>query len=272
MTEIQHQGQIAGTTWDPNQYRKFSDHRLRPALELLERVPLAAPSLVYDLGCGPGEITRIMAERWPGATVYGLDNSKEMLAQAAREHSQVRWIEGDIRTWAPDEAPDLIYSNATLQWVENHRELFPRLVALLKQGGCLAVQLPLSFHMLSHQLMRETLQDGGPGRAPLGSEELRRGVTVDWLLTRMEYYDLLAGRTEHLDIWEVEYVQVLQGVDPVLEWVKSTGLRPVTNGLSDQERPVYLEEYGRRLREAYPIRADGKTLYPFRRLFMVAVV
>lgn len=266
------QGQIAGTSWDPNLYGKFSDHRLRPALELLERVPLIAPGLIYDLGCGPGEITRIMAEKWPGATVYGLDNSKEMLAQAGKDGGRVQWIEGDIRTWEPDEAPDLIYSNATLQWVENHRELFPRLVGLLRPGGCLAVQVPLSFHMRSHELMRETLMDGGPDGVPLGSRELRRGVAVDWLLETREYYDLLAGRATNLDIWEVEYVQVLEGPDPVLEWVKSTGLRPVTNGLSDDERPGYLQEYGRRLREAYPTRADGKTLYPFRRLFMVGVV
>src|SRR5215471_757911 len=115
-----HQRQMAGTRWDPDQYLKFSDHRLRPALELLDRVPLPSASVIYDLGCGSGQVTRLIAERWPDATVCGLDNSKEMLAQAASEAGRARWVEADIATWSPDEAADLIYSNATLHWVEAH--------------------------------------------------------------------------------------------------------------------------------------------------------
>ena len=130
-----HQGQIAGTRWDPHQYLKFSDHRLRPALELLDRVPLQSPNVIYDLGGLEGQVTRIIAERWPSATVYGLDNSKEMLAQAATQPGNVQWIEADIRTWSPNEPADLLYSNATLQWVEAHQDLFPRLVSFLHPGG-----------------------------------------------------------------------------------------------------------------------------------------
>src|SRR5215469_1132175 len=136
-----HQRQMAGTRWDPGQYLKFSDHRLRPALELLDRVPLQFANLIYDLGCGSGQVTRLIAERWPDAAVYGLDNSREMLAQAeAQAEAQpgrVRWVEADIATWSPGEPLDLIYSNATLHWVEAHDQLFPRLLGFLKPGGCL---------------------------------------------------------------------------------------------------------------------------------------
>ena len=120
MSGHSYHGQIAGTRWDPNQYLKFSDQRLRPALELLDRVPLADPAVIYDIGCGSGHVTRLIAERWPSATVYGLDNSPEMLAQAEAEPGRIRWIEADIRHWQPDEPPDLLYSNAVLHWVEGH--------------------------------------------------------------------------------------------------------------------------------------------------------
>lgn len=265
-------GQPSESPWDPEQYLKFSDHRLRPALELLDRVPLASPRVIYDLGCGAGNVTRLLAERWPAATVHGLDNSREMLEKAAAEPGRVHWIEADVRHWQPDEPADLLYSNATLHWVEGHHELFPRLIGFLSPGGALAVQMPLSWHAPSHRLMRETLADGGPGGQALGSHELRQAVARDWVEKTEVYYDLLAGCTRSLDLWETEYLQILEGEDPVLGWVKGTGLRPILTGLDDQEREIFLAEYKRRLRAAYPVRPDGRTLYPFRRLFLVAVV
>jgi trans-aconitate 2-methyltransferase len=265
-----HHSKIAGTSWNPAQYLKFGGHRLRPALELLDRVPLAAPAVVFDLGCGTGEVTRLMAERWPSAAVYGLDNSPQMLEAAAAEASRVQWIEADIGSWTPTEAPDLIYSNATLHWVPEHQQLFPRLFSFLHPGGCLAVQMPLSWGLPSHRLMRATLADGGPHGSPLGSAELREAVGRTWVEDAAYYYDLLAGRASGLDIWETEYLQVLDGDNPVLEWVKSTGLRPILNGLDAAERDIFLNTYAQRLRETYPMRADGQTLYPFRRLFIVA--
>jgi trans-aconitate 2-methyltransferase len=267
-----HQSRLAGTHWDPGQYLKFADQRLRPALELLNRVTLAEPTLIYDLGCGSGSLTRLMAERWPAATVYGVDNSPEMLAQAAAEESRVHWVAADIQGWQPDAAPDLIFSNATLHWLGGHHALFPRLLAMLRPGGCLAVQMPLSWDLPSHRLMRETLADGGPGGTALGSTELRQAAARKWVEDTPVYYELLAGASSSVDIWETEYLQILRGDDAVLEWVKGTGLRPILNSLADAERTLFLAEYRRRLNLAYPPRADGSTLYPFRRLFLVATL
>jgi trans-aconitate 2-methyltransferase len=272
MSSQMHQGQIAGTRWDPKQYLKFADHRLRPALELLSRVPLAAPAVIYDLGCGSGQITRMLAERWPSATVYGVDNSPEMLAQAAAESETIQWIEADIQQWQPEAPPDLIFSNATLHWVAAHRDLFPRLLRSLNAGGVLAVQMPLSWGAPSHQLMRETLAGGGSDGHVLGAAELREAMDRNGVEEAETYYDLLAAAATSLDIWSTEYVQVLEGADPVLEWVKGTGLRPILNALDAQERDSFLALYAQRLREAYPMRSDGRTLYPFRRLFIVATV
>jgi trans-aconitate 2-methyltransferase len=249
-----------------------SDHRLRPQIELLDRVPHASPDLIYDLGCGAGAGTRIIASRWPAATVYGIDSSAEMLQQASVEPGPVTWVQADISTWQPDEPADLIYTNATLQWVPGHLELFPRLVSFLRPGGCLAVQMPLSWTAPSHVLMRDTLMTAGPGGTPLGTEELHTAVARKWVDGAEWYYDLLVKRVKMLDIWETEYLQVLHGVDPVLEWVSGTGLRPILNGLDDAERAVFLDVYRQRLRAAYPVRANGETLYPFKRLFIVATV
>ncbi|RMF83997.1 MAG: methyltransferase domain-containing protein [Nitrospinota bacterium] len=272
MTAEKEEEQSAGSRWDPHQYLKFSDYRQRPALELLARVPLIRPQVIYDLGCGSGHVTRIIAERWPSAVVYGVDNSPDMLARARTQPGGIHWLEADIRYWQPDHPPDLLYANATLHWIEKHEELFPRLLGFLRPGGCLAVQMPLSWDAPSHRLMRETLARGGPGGRPLGTEELRRSVGRKWVAEAETYYDLLVRYTRSLDIWETEYIQILEGENPVLEWVKGTALRPILTQLDDREREIFLQEYGQRLRTAYPPRPDGRTLYPFRRLFIVATV
>ena len=270
-----HQRDLAGESWNPGQYLKFADHRLRPALDLMGRIPLEDPQVIYDLGCGSGNVTRLLADRWPGADVVGMDNSPEMLAQAAQDADgyggNVRWQTGDLADWEPDKPPSVLYSNAVIQWVPDHDELVPRLWSMVPSGGCLAVQAPLSWDMRSHHLMRETLADGGPGGRAVGSKELRTAVGNRWVQDPDFYYDLLAPQAAHLDVWTTEYQHVLTGEDAVLEWVTGTGLRPILNGLADGEREVYLEEYRRRLNEEYPRREDGVTLYPFRRLFFVAV-
>lgn len=261
---------MGSTSWSPEQYERFADHRLRPALELLARIRLDSPECVFDLGCGTGAVTRLIAERWPSARVCGIDSSAEMLREARAAAASVRWEKADVAGWAPDEPPDLIYSNACLHWVADHDALFPRLAGSLREGGCLAVQMPQSWAAPSHRLMRETLADGGGRGRPFGTEALRRAVGRKWVDDAAHYYALLAGCADGLDIWETEYLQVLEGEDPALEWVKGTGLRPVLDGLAGEERDAFLAEYRRRLREAYPARPDGKTLYPFRRLFIVA--
>ena len=260
----------AGAAWNPALYEKFRDYRLRPALELLDRIPITGASLAYDLGCGAGAITRIVADRFPAARVIGLDNSPEMLARARAERSRIEWAHGDIADWDPEKPPDLIFSTAALHWLEDHPALFPRLLGSLAPGGCLAVQMPLSHAQPSHTLMCETLADGGAAGSRLGDEAVAAAAARDWVLDSGAYYDLLAPHASELDIWETEYLHRLEGEDAVLEWVRATGLRPVLNGLVGAELERFLEVYRKRLREAYPRRADGITVYPFPRLFVVA--
>jgi len=261
-------GSRASTSWDPNQYRRYSDYRLRPALDLIERIPVAAPRSIIDLGCGTGNVTRLLARRWPEASVVGLDHSPEMLAEAKPgEPDAIQWVQADLRDWQPDREADLVFSNATLHWVPDHRALFPKLIRWIGPGGALAVQMPRSWGLASHRLMRETLAE-----LELGSPDLRYSLETEPVETPQTYYTILAPLVRHIDLWETEYLQALEGPDPVLEWVKGTGLRPVLLALAGEERNRFLKEYGARLRIAYPPTSDGRTLYPFRRLFVVAQV
>jgi trans-aconitate 2-methyltransferase len=252
-------------SWDPAQYLKFGNQRLRPALDLLAQIPLDAPAAAVDLGCGPGNVTRFIAQRWPGARVTGVDNSADMLAQARVALPQADWVESGIGAWAPDHPVDLIYSNAALHWLPDHRRLLERLLGFLNPGGVLAVQMPRNFGAPSHTLIADTVR-AGPWHAHL-EPLLAPSPVADPAF----YYDLLSPRVARLDIWETEYLQVLDGPDPVKEWTKGTWLKQFLDALDEPQRAAFEADYARRLREPYPMRADGKTLFPFRRLFIVAV-
>ncbi len=273
MSQRAHQGELSGTYWAPGQYLKFSEQRLWPALELLDRIPIAKPDVIYDLGCGSGQVTRFLARRWFSSEVYGLDNSPQMLAEAAREPSTVHWVCADIHTWVPRKSPDLIYSNAALHWVGGHSDLFQRLASYLNPGGCLAVQMPLSWNLPSHRrLMRDTLEGCGHDNKPLGDIALRTSLSTNWVENTDFYHDILAPLAQRLDIWETRYFHELEGEDAVFEWVKGSGLRPILNSLGDTERSRFLQAYRQRLRDAYPKRSGNRTVYLFPRLFIVALV
>lgn len=252
-------------SWNPDQYLKFAAPRLRPAVDLLNAVPLAHPGAVYDLGCGAGNVTRLISERWPAARIVGVDDSASMLARAAQELPAVQWVQQGLDSWRAAAPADLIYSNAALHWLPRHRQLFPSLMAQLAPSGVLAVQMPRNFGAPSHTMIAETVLHG-PWRAQL--EPLLQPSPV---APPEFYYDLLAPLAERLDIWETEYLQVLEGEDPVKEWTKGTWLKQFLDALEEPRRSAFEADYAARLRPAYPRRPDGRTLFPFRRLFMVAV-
>lgn len=252
--------------WDPTLYSAFAQPRLRPALDLLARVDADHPHTVVDLGCGTGNVTRILAERWHDATVTGVDSSPEMLAAAAAQPSRIRWTQSDIAQWKPERPADVLFSNAALQWLDGHETLFPYLLSQLAPRGTLAVQMPHNHYAASHAVMADTVE-AGPWAARL--RPLARRFPVG---DSDFYYDILAPLTASLDIWETEYLHVLDGDNPVVQWTMGTALRPLLDALATPEREEFLVEYSRRIAECYPPRADGKTLFPFRRLFIVAKV
>lgn len=250
------------SAWDPNQYLKFADHRLRPALDLLARVPLEAPASVYDLGCGPGNVTRLLAARWPMAQITGVDSSGAML-EKARAIPGIAWQQADLGSWAPPAAADLVYTNAALHWIGGHEVLFPRLLAGVKAGGVLAVQMPHQAMNPSHQSLFAI------ARQPGWAAKLEGAVFDNPVLDPARYYDLLAPQAE-LDIWETEYQHALEGENPVLQWFMGSLLTPVLERLTGTDRDAFLRLYGEKVATAYPRRADGRTLLTMRRLFIVA--
>lgn len=264
----------APVRWDPVQYLRFADERTRPAVELLARIPLEAPSSVFDLGCGPGNTTRLLRARWPAAALTGVDSSAEMLDRAAREVADAKWVQADLAAWRPDRPADVLFSNATFQWVDDHERLFPALFDALASGGALAIQMPRNFDAPSHTMIADVVLSG-PWRArlePLLRSALRPFMPMSSPVASPRwYYDLLSARGATVDVWETDYMHVLRGDDPVREWTKGTALRPFLGALEDEERAAFEERYAALLREAYPRRPDGTTLFPFRRLFLVAV-
>ncbi|HUO91244.1 MAG TPA: trans-aconitate 2-methyltransferase [Rhizomicrobium sp.] len=249
--------------WNPRTYLAFADERTRPAAELLARIPDEAPSRVIDLGCGPGNSTALLRARWPLATIEGLDSSPDMLEQAKKAGVEAGWIEADVATWRAVVPYDVIYSNATYQWLGDHPALLPRLMAFVKPGGTFAFQVPYNMDAPSHALMRETAADG-PWSAKLVHV---REVAV---LAPAEYYAVLKPHAASVDIWETEYLHVLTGDDAVYHWVSGTGLRPFVQALAGAERDAFIAAYKQKLHAAYPPRPDRTTLFPFRRLFAVA--
>jgi trans-aconitate 2-methyltransferase len=249
--------------WDPEIYLKFGSERTRPGMELLARVPIEAPRRVIDLGCGPGNSTELLAARWPHARIEGLESSAEMLRTARGSKVPATWLEGDIESWSPTHPYDVVFSSAALHWVPDHATLLPKLMSHLADGGALAFQVPANFDAPSHVLMR-AVASAGPWARTLAAA---RTINVQ---KPEAYFAILAPLSTSVDIWETTYLHVLDGEDPVLAWVSGTGLRPFIQPLREDEREAFLSEYRARLQEAYPRRDDGRTLFPFTRLFAVA--
>lgn len=261
--------------WNPALYLRFADERTRPAAELLARVPLEPAHVrhVVDLGCGPGNSTALLVQRFVDAQVLGIDNSEAMLATARTQLPQARLEAGDIASWAPaagQPAPDLIYANAALQWVGGHEALIPRLLSLLAPGGVLAVQMPDNRQEPTHRLMREVACL--PEFAPYIGDADK--VRTD-ILPIGAYYDLLAAPALEqgavsVDAWHTIYQHPMESAAAIVQWVRGTGLKPFVEGLPADLQARFLAEYERRVDAAYPVRADGKRLLAFPRLFLVA--
>jgi trans-aconitate 2-methyltransferase len=254
----------SGPAWDPGQYLRFTGERLRPAVDLLARVPLDAPRYVVDLGCGPGNVTAILRQRFPAAVLIGVDGSPAMLDRARVTVPGCRFELADFHAWRPSAPVDLIYSNAALQWVDRHAELLPRLLSFLAPGGALAIQMPMMRETPLHRVARELAASAE------WAEDMQGVVPQPAILAPAGYWDLLRPRVASLDMWQTTYMHALQGENAVLEWATGSGLRPYLDPLTEARKAAFRAAYAEGTRAHYPRRGDGSTLLPFHRLFMVA--
>lgn len=253
-------------TWSPELYLKFGDERSRPARDLLAQVPLVSPSLVYDLGCGPGNSTALLDAAYPEAEIVGVDNSKEMLAEARRRLPSRRFVLADLTHWNAEGPSDLLFSNATFQWIPDHDAVLKRLVVTVRDGGVLAVQMPDNLEEPSHRLMHETAA-AGPWSGRLADASEARSLVH----SPSHYYDLLKPFCGSVEISHTIYNLPLDGAGAIVDFFRSTALRPYLGPLSENEREAFLSDYAARVAQAYPTRVDGKVLLRFPRLFLVAV-
>lgn len=251
--------------WDSQQYLRFEAQRTQPCRDLVRRIPLEAPAAIVDLGCGPGNSTAELRDRWPDAKITGVDNSAPMLDRARADHPGIEWINADIGAWTPAGPVDLIFSNAALQWVPRHRQVFPHLLGHVAPGGFLAVQMPANIDALPHRLMQELA--ASPDWQDYFPHQVREWDTRE----ASDYYDILAPHSNTLDIWMTTYLHVLPDAAAVVEWYKGTGLRPWLDALpGEAERERFIADYAARVARYYHPRPDGKVLFPFERLFLLA--
>jgi trans-aconitate 2-methyltransferase len=253
------------TQWNPDAYLKFQDERTQPSYDLAARVDLGSAKSVVDIGCGPGNSTRVLRERWPQAHITGLDSSPQMIAKARADFPQETWILADAATWETEDRYDLVFSNAALQWIPGHEALVNKLFRLLNPGGALAVQVPANSDSPIYLAVDEVA-----GREPYRTA--MRGCAE--MLTYHDahvYYDLLSPQSPRVSLWQTTYYHVLASHQGLIDWYSSTGLRPYLERLPGvEQKRAFQEEILDACRAGYPQQRDGKILFPFKRLFFVA--
>lgn len=253
-------------SWNPELYLKYGQERTQPAIDLAARVDVDAPGRVIDLGCGPGNSTAVLRERWPKAHITGFDCSNEMIVAARKAYPEIDFVVGDISDWSPDEGYDVIFLNAVLQWLPEHERLLNGFMAALNGGGALAIQVP---HHYYRSPVHQAIQDISNDSRWSGRMERARNVFTHELPSA--YYNILSRECPSVSMWQTDYYHVMDSVQAILEWVKGTALRPFLQSLtSDEEKVEFQSDLLDILEEAYPAAENGKVLYPFSRLFMVA--
>jgi trans-aconitate 2-methyltransferase len=252
-------------TWDANLYLQFANERSQPAIDLIARIKLPNPKRIIDLGCGPGNSTALLRQRWPEADITGLDNSPEMIAAASKAYPGEKWVLADIAPWTADVAYDLVFSNAALQWLPEHAALFPQLIAQVAPAGALAVQIPAHYESPFHRILLEVANaEKWRQRMPAA----RRALTKE---AASVYYNLLQPLASHLELWETEYCHILEGPQDIVAWFRGTGMRPFLEALdSAQEKQEFERMVLEGCTRAYPRQKDSRILFPFRRLFILA--
>ena len=251
-------------TWSAQQYARFEDERTRPVRDLVAAIPRDDVRTAVDLGSGPGNSTEVLAARYPAATVRGLDSSADMIRAARKRLANIEFELADIADWRAPAPVDVILANASLQWLPDHASLYPRLVAQLAEGGCLAVQTPDNLAEPAHRIARDVAAQGPWSHKLAQVAHLDRHAAA-W------YYALLKPLCARVDVWRTTYFHPLQDHDAIVEWFKGSALRPYLAPLDAQERQAFLSAYRLGIADAYPLLPDGTTLLPFPRLFLVAI-
>ncbi len=253
--------------WNPDLYLKYKNERTQPSIDLVSRINIEKPRSVIDIGCGPGNSTQVLAERWPEAKTTGFDSSPAMIEKAKSDYPHMQWIQGDASAIATDTKYDIVFSNATIQWIPDHEQLIPRFLGLVEKGGALAVQIPKFRDMPMGMIV---------GRVAAKGRWKNRTVECEKLFTYHDYgfyYDILSEQARSVDMWETSYIHVMESHEAVLDWIRSTGLRPYLDRLEGETDKKHFEnDVLEEMEKNYPLQKNGRVLFPFKRLFFIAYI
>lgn len=253
-------------SWNPDVYLRYEAYRTRPARDLIDQILLEVDGGIVDLGCGPGNVTKHLKDKWPARAVTGVDKSKAMLAKAKESFGtdEITWQQGDIGTWTTDEHKALVFSNAALHWVPDHERVLPQLMDAVRPGGWLAFQIPVTEQAAYQVCIRELVQ----------SDRWAGKLAQVWMykdpMAPEPLYDLLTPMSTSVDIWVTDYHHVLEGDNPMVDWFLGTGLMPYLTVLDEAEKAEFLADYSERVLAAYPKNVDGKTMFLLKRIFVLA--
>lgn len=251
--------------WNSTQYLKFKKERTQPAIDLAAKIEYENPGRIIDIGCGPGNSTAVLKNKFPKAEILGVDSSQNMIDKARRDNPQITFKLLDISSedWQLERDFDIAFSNACLQWVPDHKSLLPKIMGILKKGGLMAVQIPFNFKEPVHRIISELIKE----------EKWRKKITeprIFYTLTAEDYYDILADISSDFQMWETIYCHRMRSCEDIAEWYKSTGLKPYLEALSESDKVIFLNDVLERLREHYPLRKNGEIIFRFPRLFFIA--
>ena len=250
--------------WNPDLYLKYRNERTQPSIDLISKIGASfQPGSILDIGCGPGNSSEALLQRWPGATLTGIDKSANMIEKAKTTYPNDVWIVADASKFTSDSKYDLVFSNATIQWIPNHQDLFKRLFNLINPGGVLAIEVPRFNEMPLAKAIQKTANKEIWKEATKGCSELFTYQDYKF------YYDLMSSDYKSVEFWQTDYFHILESQYSIIDWIRSTGMKPYLDCLKDQEKPLFENEVMAEIKHDYPIQNDGKVLFPFKRLFMI---
>jgi len=251
--------------WDPQQYLQFKHERTQPSRDLVARIDIDDPKTIIDVGCGPGNSTQILNTRWPNAVIVGLDNSEKMIERARKDYPNQQWMVGDALTYTTNQAYDIVFSNAAIQWIPNHDVLIPRLFQLAQKNGILAIQVPANHESPLYRIIVRTSQKRKWRAFTKGYELAITYHNAEY------YYNALVSLTQKVALWETTYYHILKSHQDLIEWYRSTAMKPILDRLqTDERRADFEEEVLSESKEYYALQRDGRIIYPFKRLFFTA--
>jgi trans-aconitate 2-methyltransferase len=250
--------------WNPDLYLKYGNERTQPSIDLIGKINISfQPKSILDVGCGPGNSSQALLQRWPDAVLTGIDNSVNMIEKAKTTYPDNTWIVADASKYTSNTIYDIVFSNATIQWIPDHEKLFKRLFNLINNQGVLAIQVPRFNEMAVSKVIQKVA-----GRAKW--KEPTKGCGD--LLTHHDYkyyYDLISKDYKSVEFWQTDYIHILESQYAIIEWIRSTAIRPYLDCLKDEEKPLFEKELLAEIKNDYPIQKSGKVFFPFKRLFMI---